>query len=207
MKSFEHWEYEEIQLSFGLERVKNSSALESWLAATCQVSLEEQKKLDELRNLLFDYADAWNEDELKFFFISPLVNLVNFRGETYQPFTQRKLTAKLGNIEVGGVVDFLVATGIQHPRQPFFCLHEYKQERKRENDPLGQLLIAMLVAQAKNEQPRPIYGSYINGRFWFFVLLHERDYMVSNAYNASKADELGQIFAILRQVKTYIQAL
>ncbi len=205
MKSFEHWEYEEIQLTFGLSRVKNSPHLNEWLATPAQIIPAEEQQLAELRNLLFDYAEAWNEDELKFFFISPLVNLVNFRNETYHPFTQRKLTAKLGQIKVGGVVDFLVATGIQHPRQPFFCLHEYKQERKRENDPLGQLLIAMLVAQAKNEQPRPIYGSYINGRFWFFVLLHERNYAVSNAYNASKTDELGQIFAILRQVKNYIQ--
>ena len=44
------------------------------------------------------------------------------------------------------------------PKIPYFCLHEYKQENRRDNDSLGQLLIGMVAAQAKNADDLPIYG-------------------------------------------------
>ncbi len=204
MKSFEQWEYEEIESTFGLTRIKNHPLLIDWLAVTAQVAPAEQSILEKLQSLLFDHADAWNEDELKFFFISPVISMVGFQQEKYNSFTQRKLSAKIGDIEISGVVDFMVATGMQHPRTPFFFLHEYKQERKRDNDPLGQLLIAMLAAQARNKQAFPIYGTYIIGRNWFFVLLNGQEYAVSDEFVATKAD-LFNIYAILMKTKDYIE--
>lgn len=205
MKSFETWEYEDIQLCFGVRRADRLDILDQWLETPVALSSSERDALHALQLPLIKFVDNWNEDELKFFFISPLVNLVNYQHEKFHPFTQRKLAARIADVEVGGVVDFMVATGIQHPRQPFFFLHEYKQERKRENDPLGQLLIAMLAAQANNHHAIPLYGAYIVGRNWFFVTLQEREYAVSLAYDATK-DELNSIFVILKQAKRYIEA-
>ena len=107
-----------------------------------------------------------------------------------------------------GNVDFVIATGKVEPKHPFFFIHErnaarYKQEKKKDNDPLGQLLVAMVTAQIRNNDDRPILGSYIVGRFWFFVILDKSEYSVSLAYDATQADILN-IFAILRRAKAYI---
>ena len=50
----------------------------------------------------------------------------------------------------------------------------------------------------------PLYGCYVIGRNWFFMVLQGTEYAVSNALNASD-DDIYQIIAILRQVKTYIE--
>ena len=64
----------------------------------------------------------------------------------------------------------------------------------------GQLLISMVVAQALNSAEIPILGTYIVGRNWFFVVLWEKSYAVSNEYNA--ADEhIYKIFSILQKSK------
>ncbi len=204
MKSFENWEYEEVQKYFGIQRLKDYPLLNDWLTVPLELRDGEEKILERLRVRLLDHADIWNEDELKMFFISQLVDMVDFEQENYQPFSQRHLSAKIGELEVGGIVNFVVATGIQHPQRPFYCLHEYKQERKRERDPLGQLLMAMVVAQAKNQTNMPIYGTYIIGRNWFFVVLKDKTYATSDALIATRANEIKQIFAMLRQTKVYI---
>lgn len=48
--------------------------------------------------------------------------------------------------------------------EPHFFLPEYKPEKNRDNDPLGQLLIAMVAAREANKDDNPMYGIYINGR-------------------------------------------
>ncbi len=105
-----------------------------------------------------------------------------------------------------GKVDFMLAQGRQEPRQPFFCLQEYKQENRRDNDPRGQLLAAMVAAQANNVPDLPIYGAYVSGRNWFFVLLEGTEYTVSPAYDAAQEDVF-QVFAILSECKNEIVAL
>ncbi len=204
MKSFEQWEYEEIESTFGLKVIDQSDLLTEWLSVTVNIPESTRQELQKLQKSLLKHVNAWNEDELKFFFISQIVNLVGFQQDKYNSFTQRKLSAKIGDMEISGVVDFMVATGMQHPRNPFFFLHEYKQERKRDNDPLGQLLIAMVAAQARNKQAFPIYGTYIIGRNWFFVVLNGQEYAVSDEFAATKAD-LFNIYAILMKTKDYIE--
>ncbi len=204
-RKFEDWEFEQIQNEFGYKRYYEGFALlESWQQADEPISESEQHELTILAKELFYNAEVWNEDELKFLFISPLVRLVNFRHAKYKIFTQRKFSAVIGEWEVNGIVDFVVAKGIQNPAQPFFFLHEYKQERKRDNDPLGQLLIEMLVAQQQNEAHFPLYGCYVVGRNYFFVVLNEKEYAVSSEYDASSSDII-PIFHMFRFVKRYIE--
>ena len=49
-----------------------------------------------------------------------------------------------------------------------------------------------------------MYGCYVIGRNWFFLVLNGTEYAVSDAFVATQTD-IYQIIAILRQVKTYIQ--
>jgi hypothetical protein len=206
MRAFENWTYEEVEQVFGLVMKRKGPEFDEWLEAKdCEADARTAQSLHELRDLLFEEALNWNEDELKLFFIGPVLGLVNFKTPWFKPFTQRALSVKHGDITASGKVDFLLAKGKVVPQTPFFCLHEYKQENRRDNDPLGQLLIGMVAAQSKNNGKHPIYGTYVSGRNWFFVLLLDKQYFISDAYVAS-SDDIARIFAILKKCKTLIEA-
>jgi hypothetical protein len=199
-KSFETWEYEEVETVFGLKRVFNLPALADWLATSVETIDNTTKQFVAIiQNRLIVNADAWNEDELKMFFIAPLLSQMPLEIDDFKPFTQRTMSAKFSdlNLEVSGKVEFVIARGKQRPKQPYFFLHEYKQERRRENDPLGQLLISMVAARQNNEKKTPLFGCFVVGRDWFFVVLDEQTYGVSLACDATKTHELYQIVAML----------
>ena len=125
MKTFEDWQSEELELTFGLNRLYQYAPLQTWLSEKCEIDQITKDSLLKIREELIFNADYWNEDELKFFFISQMVSMVGFSGKKFKAFTQRPLSAKKqdinGNeIDLKGRVEFVVATGKQNPRQPFF---------------------------------------------------------------------------------------
>jgi hypothetical protein len=204
-RDFKDWQFEQINIEFGYKRhYRNFDLLENWLKAENPITEVESKMLNRLSEKLFLNSETWNEDELKFFFLGPLIDLVDFTNEHYKPFTQRKLSAIIGDWEVSGIADFFISKGIQTPREPYFFLHEYKQEKRRDNDPLGQLLAEMLVAQHDNQETFPIYGCYVVGRLHFFVALIGKEYAVSDALTASSED-IFQIFKMMRYVRQKIE--
>jgi hypothetical protein len=213
MKPFERWKYEEVELTFGVERVKQLPALSAWLEADEPANDYEQITLRNLHEELVRKVDAWNEDELKFFFIAELLNLVKFsKPKVYSSFSQRTIAATRPDIhqnpvELRGRIEFFVAMGEQIPRQPFFFLNEYKPLNKTTpSDPLGQLLIAMLAAQSLNHVKRVLYGAYVRGGFWQFVVLEQSRYAVSKSFDASEEQDLFTIFSILKRCKSYVEA-
>jgi hypothetical protein len=112
----------------------SSALLDAWLSASEPIADPEQTRLDRLRADLLANADYWNEEELKVKFIGQLLDLVQLAGPAFRTFYDRPLSATLNNIRLYGTVDILVATGFQVPTEPFFCIHEYKQESRREGD-------------------------------------------------------------------------
>jgi hypothetical protein len=210
-KPFERWKEEELQRTFGIEKLETSPILEDWLAADIQAEGIDAIFLQKFHQALNKRINFWNEDELKFMFISPFIQLIDFNGNKYSTFTQRLLSATLtdikgNNVLMKGKPELMVATGLQDPYQPFFFLHEYKPEKKNSDaDPLGQLLAAMLTTHHLNEQKFPLYGCYVNGRNWFFVVLDGLQYVVSNAYVSTLPNHLAQIYAILKKAKTLIE--
>jgi hypothetical protein len=209
-KNFDSWNFEEVEDTFGLTRNRaDFKPLSSWLKSDHKQTELQKMTMSALRYQIQENVDTWNEDELKFFFIGPLVAMVGYDIVNYKGFTQRPMSAKFEElgIETSGRVEFLLARGRQNPKQPYFCLHEYKQENRRDNDPLGQLLVSMVVAQTKNENNIPIYGSYVSGRNWFFVVLFEKEYSVSRAYDATQEHDFLQIFNCLSDLKVIIPKL
>ena len=206
MRNFESWETQDLEELFGLERVKQMHLLDDWLSATTTLDSYTQKRVETLKEKVFEFVEFWNEDELKLQCISKIVDFADYDEiKPFNMFSQRSISATINNIEIGGRVDFVLAKGRQKPMKPYFFIHEYKQESKRgSTDPKGQLLSEMLVAQVRNEGKMPVYGCYVLGRSWFFVILNGKDYAVSNAYNASD-DDIYTVIAILRKVKEYIQ--
>ena len=202
--NFEDWETQDLEITFGLKQVWESHLLESWLQAETAFTEVEKKYVEKLRLRILKFVDFWNEDELKMQGISRILDIVDYTREEYTIFSQRPISATIGDIELQGRVDFMLAKGRQKPISPYFFIHEYKQERKGTSDPKGQLLAELLVAQENNAHQFPMYGSYVIGRNWFFVVLDGKEYAVSNALNASDSD-IYQIIAVLRQMKTYIE--
>lgn len=207
MKSFSQWTKEEVEEEFGLSANRQHTLLQEWLNVSPHLSDEEKKQLHQLSEKLLAHVHDWNEEELKVYFIAFILDFIDFYQTNFRPFLERELSIEYAEgKKLSGVVDFLVASGKQSPKQPFFFLHEYKKQIDSSNDPLGQLLAEMVAAQMLNTQPHPIYGAYIIGRHWYFVLLDEKVYAESLAYDATK-DDILQIVAILQRAKQEIEQL
>ncbi|MGB0930201.1 MAG: hypothetical protein ACPGVB_05465 [Chitinophagales bacterium] len=203
MKSFKNWNFEEVEDTFGIEKVENHPILKEWLSSNFEPNEVERDSLTHLQQKLRREVDILNEEELKFRFIGELINKIDFFNPEYRYFLDRKLGFKKEGELIEGKVDFMVARGKQTPKEPFFFLHEYKKEKGYSDDPLGQLLVAMIAAQTHNQNEHPIYGAYVVGRFWFFVILEGKEYAVSLAYDTTRK-AIFEVFGLLKAVKNYI---
>ena len=203
-KSFKYWITQDLHDQFGLKRIYHSPLLDEWLGATNEISNEENERLESFRISLNENAEFWNEEELKMKFIGPLIESVKIDSENFRTFYDRSISVSVNEIILSGTLDMVIATGFQIPKKPYFCVHEYKQESKRDGDPKGQLLAEMIAIQAINlPDENPIYGCYVLGRNWFFVILTGQDYVVSNSLDASQED-IFVIFKMLKKVKDYV---
>jgi hypothetical protein len=212
MKSFENWLTQEVKQTFGLKEVIQHPDLKNWLNANYPADADETSILKKLFELVKKKYKFWNEDELKFFFISDLVNLVNFNdSDDYTCFSQRILSAHVIDnqgvkVHLRGRAEWFIATGEQIPEKPFLFIHEYKPHLKTtQSDPLGQLLVTMVAAQSLNKTAEIIYGAYVMGKHWQFVILKDKIYSESKSFDCTEWQELLQIFSILKQNKVYIQ--
>ncbi len=206
MKTFLKWTIAEVEETFNLVMQKHRKRLEEWQTVTLKPAREEEKLLNGLREKLQDHVWDWNEWELKAKFILPLLLAVDFDEDNYQSFLERDISVEFDGEKLSGTVDFLVAGGRRYPKHPYFFLNEFKREHESSGDPLGQLLVAMVAAQKVNNDGNPVYGCYVMGRFWFFVVLEGLDYASSLAYDAAKNDIM-DIFGILKNLKEIINLM
>ncbi len=203
MKSFSKWKIEEVEEVFHIVQQKQNEQLEQWMTPVPAPSDIEKQQLLLLQEKLLDNVWDWNEEELKVYFIIPLLELIRFEETDCKPFLSRELTMTVEDDTVSGIVDFMVAAGRRSPKRPYFFIHEYKKEHDSSNDPLGQLMIEMVTAQHLNADNHPVYGAYVMGRYWHFVVLHEQCYAVHTGLNAAN-DELLHIFGVLQNSKKII---
>lgn len=203
-KTFRDWTRQDIANEFGLGVKRDCKVLNNWLDVS-KIGLEESETvmLQHLQGKLIKYVDIWNEQELIIKFISYIIGMVDYDTDEYKSFANRKLKAVINEKEISGEVDLMIAEGEFEPQSPYFCLHEYKKERGVDNDPLGQLLVAMIVARALNGDEKPMYGAYVFGRNWFFLTLIGDKYCISNEYVATR-DDIFDILKIMKKLKMLI---
>jgi hypothetical protein len=207
-KPFKDWQAEEVEDVFGIIRVEKLALLEELIAVKADKNHVWQAIIERYRKSANWLIEGWNEDEYKFLFISPFLKLVDFSTEYYNVFTQRVMSVEYenGTKRTNGKVEWMIARGRQNPKQPHFFMHEYKPEKNRDNDPLGQVLIAMVAAQVINKDDKPIYGVYVNGRNWFLIVLHGKSYVTSRAYDIT-SEEIFDLFAILEYLRDKMEDL
>jgi hypothetical protein len=204
VKSFSKWTIEEVEETFHIVLQKHYEPLKAWMTPLMSLSEAETQQLTQLQEKLLDHVWDWNEEELKVYFIMPLLDIINFEQAQYKTFLSRELVMTYQDEKIACVVDFLVASGKRSPKRPFFFIHEYKKEHGSSDDPLGQLMIAMVTAQHLNDDKPPVYGVYVMGQYWHFVVLDEQSIAVHTGLNATN-DEITTIWNVLKNTKEIIE--
>ena len=202
--AFSDWTRGSLTMTFDLKRVNNHPILEDWLNVERKPLTDfEQQYLAFLQDNLRDRIDTWNEMDLREQLIGPLFTILKIYGKHYRYYAAKKLSGIVGNYLISGEVDAVIASGIDEPQKPYFCFYEYKPEKDPNKHPFGQTLAAMMVAQEHNKHAFPVYGCYVMGRNWYFLILKGKEYSISVDYSVTK-DELYDIHAILSKLKTII---
>lgn len=196
--NFRSLKLEDLESNFGLEQQVEHPLLKRMFAFEYTPTSSEIDYLNLLReNYSLNGGEDWNESELEGKFISPLIVLSRIDNRKFSYFVERDLSGIVDGTELFGRVDGLVASGFRSPKKPFFCLHEYKKESDPNGDPKGQVLAAMLAAQTLNADEKPLFGCYVVGRIWRFIILDGLNYVFSDALVADTDD----IFIIFRAFK------
>jgi hypothetical protein len=175
--------------------------MKQWLTTESPtLNIGEQYNFDRALPLAIRDIDGWNEEDLKMNFISQILPLGHVVSNgRYKNFYEKTISAVVDGIPLTTKTDFMVATGVlDFPKKPYFHFQEYKPSKKPTGDSMAQLLEAMLIAQEKNKNGKPIYGAEIVGKDWKFVILEGKTYCLSKAYNSTEHDDLLSIIAILR---------
>lgn len=207
MVNFKDCTLADLEKNFGLVQVDRFPALEDWLNGSADISNFERESLITFQERLHLSGYDWNETELAYGFIGPIMALVNYAApHTCNFFAERAFGGTVDSIEISGKPDGMIASGFRVPEKPFFCFQEYKKQKDPEGDPAGQALAAMLVAQEINEQRHPIYGAYIQGRDWCFIALQGKKYAISEPLVATRND-IFDIYRILKVLKQIILKL
>lgn len=206
--SFKDCTLDQLDDLFGLAQIedKDCKLLERWLALANQMDVSdfEEKSILKLQKPLKWGGTSWNEFELESKFISPLIMEVEFDDRQISYFLERYFKATIGGYELSGTVDGVIATGFRNPKIPFFCMSEYKKSMDNAGRADAQALAAMLVAREMNENDKPIYGLYIVGLIWHFMVLEDNQYCISKGYK-SEDEEVFTIFKLLKALKHIIK--
>lgn len=208
LSTFKDWTLTKLDITFGMSQIYDMDydLLKKWqnLAKTMPISDFEKELLHNLQEPLKWGGKGWNEYELENKFISPVIMAVRFDDQTIGYFLERPLKGVIGDYELSGIVDGMIATGVRDPRKPFFCMHEYKRSVDNDGQPDAQALAAMMVVQADENNTKPIYGLYIVGLIWNFMVLNGNEYCISQNYDASE-NGLLDIFRMLKALKHIIK--
>lgn len=189
---------------FGLRRVNQLPDLEEWLTNLPDLTSFQREVAQFYQQRLLENIDSWNEQELSLGFIGPIINLIPFKiPYKLNFFAQRQLTATIGQYELIGRPDGMIASGNFEPEHPYFSFHEYKKDVDSSGDPIAQNLAAMLVGQQQNGNEQPVYGCYVVGRLWYFMVLKGKEYAISKDFSASQED-IFSIVSVLAALRTIL---
>lgn len=200
------WSEGLIVKTFGLEHVYGPfPRLDAWLQISEILGQYDMDQLERRRWQLLRRVNSWNEETLKMKFIAFIFDMVQYDTDEYEGVFEAELKGVVKGQKLSVVTDYALAkVTIDYIEAPYFYFHAYKP-RKKSKDPVAQLLLAMLIAQEKNPRPHPLYGCAVIGENWYFLVLDEKQYSVSNAFVATNADDLQQILKILRKFKQILR--
>ena len=206
MEKFHQLRSEKVLTTFHIKKIKNCEHLDELLTGQTTLTSVEKAILDMALERYEQTSDGWNEEELKMNFISAILMVANPNiPSVCKIFFERPLSGVINNYVLYVKTDCFVASYNEAglPVKPYFFLQEFKKQKQNE-DAEGQMLLAMLIAQADNNNQKPVYGCYLQGKNWVFTVLYAKNYCLSRQYDATRTDDLYQIIFILRALKQTI---
>jgi hypothetical protein len=211
MEKFYQLRIDKVLTTFRIKEIRKCETLNELLSVSTEsLDMVENAVLDAALNRYDRLHRGWNEEELKMHFISPILNVADPNIEdTCKTFFERPLHGFIGNYELNVITNCMIASYDEsgNPAHPYFFLQEFKQKQLwGKTDPQGQMLVAMLLAQDKNNDGKHLYGCFVKENNWRFTTLKNLDYCVSAQYDATKKADVLQIVFILRKLKELILA-
>ncbi len=200
----------QITKIFSLKVGKQGLELTDWLKANAYTLTPFQTELfDTIYEEVSEDGGYWNEEELKIQFVGMIFRAADVAvRDKIKVFYERPLSATVKGYDLSVVSDCLIATPLPFntPDVPYFFLQEFKKKRGEKKDPEAQMLVAMLIAQQLNPEPKTLYGGYLIGHNWHFATLKDNHYTISRQFDATDKDDLLKIIFVLRKLKDIIHA-
>ena len=208
VEKLNHYDGAEVIERFNIDKQSECEVLDNWLNVAGTLNDIEEYILDKARKDIKLTGRDWNEEELKMNFVALVFFVASLNvPKKIQVFYERRLSGEVDGIAISVKVDGMLATptNANRPKMPYFFLQEFKRSLGDDHDPEGQMLAAMILAQALNNDQKTIYGCWLQGKFWNFTTLIDRNYCVSRAYDATNSKDLKEIVLILRKLKDFIE--
>ncbi len=197
---------------FDVERIEDKNIFNNWFDQAKNINLE-PKIINELESLILreeNFIFDYQEEDLKIYFIAPILNLVDFRltEQKIRGFFEQKLTYSNSKAVLNGTVDFVVAKGRKTAIKPYFFIQEFKQKAGG-SDPEPQL-VAELISAVELNNWHSIKGAFIIGNDWKFVILEKLEldkykYFVSRHFDSIKIEDLKNIYKNLLVIKNEVK--
>jgi hypothetical protein len=208
VEKLNHYDGAEVVERFNIEKQAECATLDSWLDVSGTLTPTEKELLDTVRKDMKLVGRDWNEEELKMNFVAIVFYVARLNvPKKIQFFYERRLTGEVDGIAISVKVDGMLATptNANRPKKPYFFLQEFKRSLGDDHDPEGQMLAAMILSQELNNDGKPLYGCWLQGKVWNFTTLIGRDYCVSRLYDATDMADVEHIVFILRKLKDLIE--
>ena len=202
----------ELKKLFEIEQKLNPLIFNNWfnndICLTEEIVNYLQQLIEQNGNLIEDY----NEEDLKVYYIIPLLNKINFlnRDKEIRGFYELPMSYATDKFILKGSVDFVVSEGLVESQKPYFFIQEFKRHEEYGN-PRPQLLAELITAVELNDW-KFIKGAYVTGGNWYFVILeklalHQYQYFISQNFDSTKIEDLKAIYKNLLFVKNEILAM
>ena len=201
--------FDKLNHLFNIRQKREKDIFDSWFNNNISLDKKEEDFLTKLIEKEEFYIDSYNEEDLKMNFLSPILNLVNFKiyEKDIKTFYEASLTYKTDKFILSGTTDFLVSKGLHYCEKPFFFIQEFKKG-KENSDPEPQLL-AELISAVELNNFTSMKGAFIVGAIWNFVILEKIEtgkyqYFVSKLFNSTNIEDLKAIYKNLLFIKIEI---
>ena len=212
MAKKKEWREGEIVLAFSLTKIIKplTPKMIEWMNVEKPVfSVGEQYLFDDTYEIGQNLISTWSEEDLKMHFISPVLKLGNVMTDTkFVSFFDKKLTAEVQGYQLSVKADFVIGSGLMDFMQkPYFHFQEYKPDKNPTGDSMAQLLEAFLIAQKNNDDGKPLYGCEVNGANWIFLIMENKHYCISKAFDSRDKEDLLTIIAVLRKFRYILETV
>ncbi len=202
--NFSTIKYSNLEEIVNLKIVDKNPKFDDWFKTPYKIKASETVFLKNLIQKHKNRMAFYMEEDLKAKYIIPILNRVDFMVAPVSDWYDGTLSGMVNGVEIKGFADFMVATGIDQAKKPYFFIQEFKPSVPDRN-PEVQLLAELLIAVEKNKT-NIMRGGYIIGRNWSFVILekigeNQFEYAVSKQFDSLDLPDLKEIYVILQAVK------